>query len=69
MTELRGGSSEICLSDSAWDLLLIEPFRHGGSLRVEFLPGRLRFIKHGHDKVEPNQRPPFGCCLLIWGAL
>jgi phage N-6-adenine-methyltransferase len=36
--------------------------------RVEFLPGRPRFIKHGHDRVEPNQRPPFGCCLLIWWA-
>jgi hypothetical protein len=37
-----------------------------GHLRVEFLPGRPRFIKYGFDKVEPNQRPPFGCCLLIW---
>jgi hypothetical protein len=33
---------------------------------VEFLPGRPRFIKHGFERVEPNQRPPFGCCLLIW---
>ncbi len=46
---------------------LVEPARLDGRLRVEFLPGRLRFIKHGHDRVEPNQRPPFGCCLLIWG--
>ena len=48
-------------------MLLPEPFRRTGVLKVEFLPGRLRFIKHGHDRVEPNQRPPFGCCLLIWG--
>jgi phage N-6-adenine-methyltransferase len=40
----------------------------GNGLRVEFLPGRPRFIKHGHERVEPNQRPPFGCALLIWGA-
>jgi phage N-6-adenine-methyltransferase len=19
------------------------------------------------DEIKPNQRPPFGCCLLIWG--
>lgn len=46
-------------------------FGDGGErppLRVEFIAGRPRFIKHGFDKVEPNQRPPFGCCLLIWGA-
>jgi phage N-6-adenine-methyltransferase len=40
----------------------------GLGFSVEFLPGRLRFIKHGYDRVEPNQRPPFGCCLLIWRA-
>jgi hypothetical protein len=32
----------------------------------EFLPGRLRFIKPGATEVKPNERPPFGCCLLIW---
>jgi len=21
---------------------------------------------NGHD-LKPNERPPFGCCLLIWG--
>lgn len=36
-------------------------------LRIEFLPGRLRFILPGKSDVEPNQRPPFGCCLAIWG--
>lgn len=38
-----------------------------GPLRVEFLPGRLRFIRPGAQFVGPNERPPFGCCLLIWG--
>ena len=36
------------------------------SLRVEFLPGRMRFIKPGATGIGPNERPPFGCCLLIW---
>jgi phage N-6-adenine-methyltransferase len=38
----------------------------GGDLRVEFLAGRPRFICVGETTVLPNQRPPFGCCLLIW---
>lgn len=53
--------------EQGWWQEHVEPYRDGaGPLRVEFLPGRPRFIKHGHDRVEPNQRPPFGCCLLIW---
>ena len=46
----------------------VEPFRDrpGSPLRVEFLPGRMRFIKPGQTDVGPNERPPFGCCLLIW---
>lgn len=56
-------------TEQKWWQRHIEPYRDrpGLDLRVEFLPGRLRFIKHGHDKVEPNQRPPFGCCLVIFG--
>lgn len=54
-------------TEQGWWQRWVEPSRLDGRLRVEFLPGRLRFIKHGHDRVEPNQRPPFGCCLLIWG--
>lgn len=57
-------------TEQGWWQDLVEPHRdtRAGTrgLRIEFLRGRLRFIKHGHDKVEPNQRPPFGCCLLIW---
>jgi hypothetical protein len=58
-------------TEQRWWQDLVEPYRDGRAgcgPFVEFLPGRLRFIKHGHDRVEPNQRPPFGCCLLIWGA-
>ena len=34
--------------------------------QVEFLPGRLRFLAPGASEIKPNERPPFGCCLLIW---
>lgn len=46
----------------------VEPYRDrpGSPLTVEFLPGRMRFIKPGQTDVGPNERPPFGCCLLIW---
>ena len=47
----------------------VEPFRdRPGVVRCEFLPGRLGFIAHDATEVRPNERPPFGCCLLIWGA-
>jgi phage N-6-adenine-methyltransferase len=54
-------------TEQGWWQREVEPYRRRSELAVEFLPGRPRFIKHGHDRVEPNQRPPFGCCLLIWG--
>jgi len=46
---------------------LIEPRRDraGSPLRVEFLPGRLRFLRPGDESVTVS-RPPFGCCLCIW---
>ncbi len=47
---------------------LIEPYRDrvGSRLRVEFLRGRLRFIGPSSTKIGPNERPPFGCVLLIF---
>jgi phage N-6-adenine-methyltransferase len=57
-------------TEQGWWQRDVEPYRdRGEGLSVEFLPGRPRFIKHGHDRVEPNQRPPFGCCLLIWESV
>lgn len=55
-------------TEQRWWQDLVEPHRDrpGSPLRVEFLRGRLRFILPGHDRVKPNQRPPFGCCLLIF---
>jgi len=49
---------------------LIEPFRDraGSRLRVEFLPGRLRFLKPGQTVIGSNERPPFGCVLCIWSS-
>jgi phage N-6-adenine-methyltransferase len=43
--------------EQAWWQDLIEPRRdrNGSPLSVEFLRGRMRF-----------DRPPFGCCLVIW---
>lgn len=54
-------------TEQTWWQELVEPYRDRGSaLTVEFMPGRLRFIGAGKDRVGPNERPPFGCCLLIW---
>jgi phage N-6-adenine-methyltransferase len=56
-------------TDQAWWQDLVEPYRdRPGGVRCEFLRGRIRFIKPGQKHVGPNERPPFGCCLLIWGA-
>jgi phage N-6-adenine-methyltransferase len=54
-------------TEQGWWQRQIEPWRDRGRLRVEFLPGRMRFIAHDADHVRPNDRPPFGCALLIWG--
>lgn len=55
-------------TDQGWWQDLVEPYRDKpGGIRCEFLRGRIRFIKPGQKHVGPNERPPFGCCLLIWG--
>lgn len=55
-------------SEQPWWQTHVEPYRDQASspLRVQFLPGRLRFIKPGSTDIKPNERPPFGCCLLTW---
>lgn len=54
-------------TEQSWWQQTVEPFRDraGSPLRVEFIAGRLRFLKPGQSMFEEN-RPPFGCCLLIW---
>lgn len=57
-------------TEQRWWQECIEPYRDlpGSLLRVEFLPGRIRFLTRGQTAVGPDERPPFGCCLLIWEA-
>ena len=55
-------------TEQGWWQRHVEPQRRVGHLCVEFLPGRMRFIKAGATEVGPNERPRFGVCLLIWGA-
>lgn len=71
--EFRGGALVVLLmpanrTEQTWWQEMVEPFRDRPSspLRVEFLKGRLRFVAPDRDDVGPNERPPFGCCLLIW---
>lgn len=55
-------------TEQQWWQLYVEPYRDraGSPLSVEFLPGRIRFMKPGQTAIGPNERPPFGCLLLIW---
>ncbi|HEY8881907.1 MAG TPA: DNA N-6-adenine-methyltransferase [Dermatophilaceae bacterium] len=55
-------------TEQKWWQRQVEPHRDrpGSDFCVEFLPGRMRFIRPGQLDVGPHERPPFGCCLLIW---
>ena len=54
-------------TEQGWWQRHIEPRRdRPGGPRVEFLPGRIRFLKPGQERIAANERPPFGCCLVIW---
>lgn len=54
-------------TEQGWWQRQVEPYRdNGNDLRVEFLKGRQRFIAFDGDTIKPNERPPFGVCLLIW---
>ena len=56
-------------TEQRWWQELVEPYRdRGEGFSVEFLPGRMRFLRNGAPAIAANERPPFGCCLLIWGA-
>jgi phage N-6-adenine-methyltransferase len=55
-------------TEQGWWQDLIEPARQRGDVRVEFLRGRMRFIRPGAIDIGPNERPPFGVCLVIWEA-
>ncbi|MEP3481646.1 MAG: DNA N-6-adenine-methyltransferase [Fuerstiella sp.] len=55
-------------TEQGWWQTGIEPHRDqmGSVLTVEFMRGRLRFLKPGQTEIKPNERPPFGCVLCIW---
>lgn len=53
-------------TEQGWWQRHIELHRRSGYLSIEFLPGRMRFLRAGADRIKPNERPPFGCCLAIW---
>lgn len=55
-------------TEQSWWQELVEPHRDvpDSDLRTEFLPGRMRFLARGAQRIGPNERPPFGCVLLIW---
>lgn len=57
-------------TEQRWWQDLVEPHRdRGGVLTTRFLPGRPRFeVPEGTYSDPRGNRPPFGCCLLIWRA-
>jgi phage N-6-adenine-methyltransferase len=58
-------------TEQAWWQDLVEPSlrdRFPVTFRCEFLRGRMRFDRPDAVIGPKGDRPPFGCCLLIWGA-
>lgn len=55
-------------TEQPWWQEMVEPYRDrpGSPLRVEFIAGRLKFTKPGQGILDKDNRPPFGCCALIW---
>ena len=55
-------------TEQGWWQELVEPYRDrpDSPLRVEFLRGRMRFDRPSAVIGPKGDRPPFGCCLLIW---
>lgn len=55
-------------TEQRWWQDFVEPYRDrpASPLRVEFLRGRMRFDRPDWTPGPKGDRPPFGCCLLIW---
>jgi phage N-6-adenine-methyltransferase len=55
-------------TEQRWWQDLVEPAmrQQRRDFHVEFLPGRMRFDRPGAIIGPKGDRPPFGCCLLIW---
>jgi phage N-6-adenine-methyltransferase len=58
-------------TEQGWWQDLVEPFRDRdlSPLRSEFIRDRIRFARPGVTAITPNERPPFGCVLLIWSQV
>lgn len=55
-------------TEQGWWQDLVEPYlRSRRGFHVEFLRGRMRFDRPDAVIGPKGDRPPFGCCLLIWG--
>lgn len=56
-------------TEQRWWQDIVEPKLRDRSpyFRAEFQPGRMRFIRPRAVVGPKGDRPPFGCCLLIWG--
>lgn len=54
--------------EQRWWQDLVETWRDvpNSPLSARFLRGRMRFVRAGAEHIGPNERPPFGCCLLYW---
>jgi phage N-6-adenine-methyltransferase len=54
--------------EQRWWQESVEPFRDQPTspLTVRFLPGRMRFDRPSAVIGPKGDRPPFGCCLLVW---
>jgi phage N-6-adenine-methyltransferase len=57
-------------TEQSWWQDLVEPIRDrdDSRLRTQFIRGRLKFTNPGDEGAAANNRPPFGCVLLIFGA-
>lgn len=56
-------------TEQGWWQRHVEVLRgYSTKFHVEFLPGRMRFDRPGVVIGPKGDRPPFGCCLLIWAA-
>lgn len=56
-------------TEQPWWQEHVEPYRDrcdARMFRTEFLPGRIRFLRPGQERIGPNERPLFGCALLVW---
>lgn len=54
-------------TEQRWWQHLVEPYRDrpGSRMSVRFMPGRIRFLAPGQTTIAADERPPFGCCIVV----